>query len=233
MRKRTPQLGCLFALPPPTVSTGLPLNWEPQCHAAAGLLAPASPAYWSGWLLGRAAVGKGGRAASALLPLPPPALSPQMRPGLQEGCSGGNKTGGQHSLCQAVPEACWSWMTTAALHSGLHLSGMIQSHGWLFSRARSTHTGDPHPCLDLGTVLTSHCEVQSAALLLSPAITAITSQGFSPRVFICSLFGLTGGKGLKHLLPRRHEMKLGVEGKRDPPALLSGQEIPKPARPSL
>lgn len=134
----------------------------------AGSSQPANPAHWSGWLLGQAAVGKGGRAACS-----PASASSCPAPADEARCGGrmlrGEQDWGQHSLCQPAPGVCWSWMT--ALYFGLHLPGMLQSHGWLFSRARSTHTGDPHPCLDLGTVLTSPCEAQSAAPLLSPAIT--------------------------------------------------------------
>lgn len=129
MRKRTPQLRCLFALPSPTVfiraafEIGAAVRWGWRAPRTPHTPRSARAGCWDRLRWERA----------ALLPLPPPALRPQMRPGVEEGCSGENKAGGQHSLCPAVPGACWCWMTIEALHSGLHLSGMLQTHGWLFS----------------------------------------------------------------------------------------------------
>lgn len=151
MRKRTPQLGCLFALPSPDVFIRAAFEIGPAVRCCCGLLAPKNPACWAGWVLGEAA-----RAASSC---PAPADEARRGGRMLRGMRGREQDWGLHFLCQAVPGACWSRMTAAALHFALHLPGMLQSHGWLFARARSTHTSDPHPCLDLRTVLTSHCEM--------------------------------------------------------------------------
>ena len=159
------------------------------------------------------------------------------------GMRDGEQDWGQRSPCPAKDRrprgAHWAGagMATAAPPFGLHLSGMLQSWQQLFTGARSTQTGSPHSCLVLGTALTT-CEVgvhvQSVPRLLSLTITVMSSQAVQSQMKqgVSSLFGLTGGKSLKPLVPRRHKMKLGVAGVRAPCPPLLGQEIPTQAKPS-
>lgn len=160
------------------------------------------------------------------------------------GMRDGEQDWGQRSPCPAKDTpprgALWAGagMATAALPFGLHLSGMLQSQQQLFTGARGTQMGSPHSYLVLGTALTSPCEVgvhvQSVPHLLSLTITVMSSQAVQSQMKqgVCSLFGLTGGKRLKPLVPRRHKMKLGVAGVRAPCPPLLGQEIPTQAKPS-
>lgn len=132
MRKRTPQLRCLFALPSPNVSIraafeiGPAVRWGWRAPRTQQTPRTGRAGCWDRLRWEREA------GLPVLLPLPPPALRPQMRRGVEEGCSGENKTRGQHSLCQAVPGACWSWMSTAALHSRLISQGCFRFMGGSF-----------------------------------------------------------------------------------------------------
>lgn len=87
MRKRTPQLRCLFALPSPSVSIRAPfeIGAAARCCCRAPRTSEPRTARAGCWARLRWERGAG---LPALLPLPPPALRPQMGPGVQEGCSG-------------------------------------------------------------------------------------------------------------------------------------------------